>query len=180
MFITKGASSYTESGGAARIRGFDVDLQAVPAEGLTLTAGFAYTDGKYTDFGNATSYAPTGGAAVVVDATGNRTVNTPRFTANSSVNYEVPLASGKLTFSGSASYTGKYYFTADNRATQYEVFLLNGRVRWETDNERLSVSLWGKNLTDERYFAGFNISNYGDLIQFTAPRTYGVTVGTKF
>lgn len=180
VFITKGASSYTESGGAARIRGFDVDVQAIPTEGLTLTAGLSFTDGKYTDFPNATSYAPTGGAATVVNAGGNRTVNTPRWTANSTINYEIPLSFGKLILSGSASYTGKYYFSADNRAAQEDVFLLNSRLRWESEGSRYNVSIWGKNLTDKRYLAGFNISNYGDLIQFSAPRAYGVTVGTTF
>ncbi|MGE4431260.1 MAG: TonB-dependent receptor [Sphingobium sp.] len=180
VFITKGASSYTESGGAARIKGFDMDLQAAPSDRLTFTAGIAYTDGKYTDFDNATAYLPTGGAASIVNATGNRTVNTPKWTVNSTINYAVPLASGTLAFSGSAAFTDKYFFTADNRAMQDDVLLLNSRIRWESEDEKLSLSVWGRNLTDERYYAGFNISNYGDLIQFSAPRTYGITVGTRF
>ena len=93
--------------------------------------------------------------------------------------------SGKLSFHGDLSYAGAQFFEVLNipRLEQGAYALLSGHIDWESSNGRWNASVWGKNLTNKFYFtsrvdllAGFGF----DYNHISAPRTFGVTVGTKF
>ena len=57
---------------------------------------------------------------------------------------------------------------------------LDARIVLDNIADRFSISVWGKNLTDERtrvfqsVFLGANFGSYNP------PRTYGVTVGVRY
>ena len=92
-----------------------------------------------------------------------------------------------LGFSGSVevegrdeSYFGYYH---DGRLGSYD--LLNAQVAWS--NQKLTVSLWGRNLTDEEYathglyFGADPRDDFGawsnqSYYQLGAPRTYGLEI----
>ncbi|MBS0473660.1 MAG: TonB-dependent receptor, partial [Proteobacteria bacterium] len=60
---------------------------------------------------------------------------------------------------------------------------VSGQLRWESDNGRWNASAWVKNLTNAFYYTirGDLMSGFGlDYNHISAPRTFGVSVGTRF
>jgi len=91
---------------------------------------------------------------------------------------------GKLTLSGSGSFASSQFFEILNvsRLKQRGYALLNSHLDWNSADGRWNASLWGRNLGQKFYTtAGIDLSGFGfDYKQWGTPRTYGVTVGTRF
>ena len=71
----------------------------------------------------------------------------------------------------------------DPLTTQDAINLVNARVGWRWDDAGTEVALWGRNLTDERYFPGsFDAPvQDGRMNSYPAePRTWGVTFRMDF
>jgi iron complex outermembrane receptor protein len=169
----------TVNGPKARIKGAEADVQAEPAPGLILTAGLTYLDGKYTDYPDALSIGPEGDSTTV-DATGNRTVASPKLTGNTSASYLIKTLHGNFQPTVNFSYNDGFYFYADNRLEQPSYWLLNASLTWYLPNNRFSVQAWGKNLNDRVYYEGRSEQGgLGDAQRQAAPRTYGVTLRYK-
>ncbi|MGV3482156.1 MAG: TonB-dependent receptor, partial [Sphingobium sp.] len=92
---------------------------------------------------------------------------------------------GKFSLHGDLSYATSQYFEVLNvpRLRQRAYALLSGHIDWESADGRWNASIWGKNLANKFYFtsrvdllAGFGF----DYNHVGAPRTYGITVGTRF
>jgi len=175
-------TTFTANAAGARIRGLDVDILAIPLENLTLTAGLAYLNGEYNDFPNPVVYpaSPSEPMPVIADAKGNETIRTPEITGNLGVEYRLPTRVGLFTLAGNMSYNDGFYWAPDERYRQKPYTLVNASIGWRSDNDRFGVSLWGQNLTDKSYLMQGVPSAYGDLAVMAAPRTYGITVSTKF
>jgi len=176
--VTQGFSTTLNAAGA-RIRGMDVDFEAVPVNNLTLSGGFAYTDGEYTNYSDAISFAASPGPAVIFDARGRDTVRTPKWTGSFNADYRIPSSIGDFTIAGSLTYSGSFAWAADNRLKQDVYALLNGSIRWQHPDEHFNIRLWVRNLTDKHYLAQGVSSGNGDIIVQATPRTYGITVGAK-
>lgn len=172
-------SSITANAASARIRGLEVELDVVPMQNLTLNLGAAYTNGVYTSFPNANAYA-SDGAGTIINASGNTMMRTPRETGSAGADYAIPTASGTYTVSVLSVYSSKFFWGPDDRLAQGAYGLLNASLRWVSSDEHLNVKLWGKNLTDKLYETSGTENGFGDLLIYAPPRTYGVTLGTKF
>ena len=177
--VVNGAATFTQNAASARIKGFDFDAELKPVDHLTITGGLAYTDGKYLSYLNASSYTPAG-VPLVVNASGNRTVKTPKISGTASATYVVPIADGSVAATATVIHSGKFYWAADNRPFQPAYTLLNASLRWNAPGNRYSVTVWGRNLFDKHYLSIQSESSYGDLLLDAEPRTFGVTLGAKF
>ncbi|SCW66640.1 iron complex outermembrane recepter protein [Sphingobium faniae] len=171
-------TSITSNAAKARIRGIEGELQIATGGGLQLSFTGGYTDGQYTDFPDAPAYTA-GGTLSVIDASGNRTIRTPKFTGSTSINYTVPTDIGEFSANANMSFTGKFFWTPDNRLAQQDYGLLNATLQWTSRSERFSARIWGKNLTKKQYVTSGVESTAGDLLIYGAPRTYGLTLGMK-
>lgn len=83
------------------------------------------------------------------------------------------------------SYASAQYFEVMNlsRLRQGGYALLGGSLNWQSADERWNASLWTKNLTDAFYFTARVdlLSGFGfDYNHVGKPRTFGMTVGTRF
>jgi iron complex outermembrane receptor protein len=121
---------------------------------------------------------------------GNRTPNSPPFSATFSARYIFPTAYGPVDVNLALNHTGDYYFQADNGRGQQPpsmmdnnkqptLNLVNASVGWTSANNWL-VRLWGKNLTNIQYYSfGFETA---PATQYSAapPRTVGITVSKHF
>ncbi|MGR4864877.1 TonB-dependent receptor [Caulobacter sp. LARHSG274] len=182
-------------------KGVDVDfLWFTPVHGLSVQSGLTYADTKYgdqkvpNDPNNALSLLP-----------GSRLSLAPKYSASASLTYERPVGEGlKARFNIGAKYSSKYNTGSDlfPLKEQKAYTVMNGRIAIGSEDEHWSVELWGQNLLNEKYtqvaFNGFlqgssglSIANatYGatgfpDTITYDAflgaPRTYGVTLRSKF
>jgi len=175
----------------ARIYGVEADAWLRLGDKFDVRAAAAYTHARYRDFPNAPGYvdAPTnpstlGGllyANVSLDASGNTMVRSPAFTASSTVRYHTPLRDGlDLEVTLSPYYSSRVYFTFDNSLSQKAYVTLDAAatVTWNND---LKLSVFGRNVTDEKYFISKSQNSLSlEAGRFATPAIWGVSVGYTF
>lgn len=192
--IVDGPSIEVENAKSARIKGVDVEAQAVVAQGFVLNAGAAYTHARYHSYNNAVfvdlnpntnpALGPVGGdaAARAGDASGNLMPRTPKLTLNAGASYHLDSSLGGFDFDANYYYNDGFYWQADNRLRQGSYNIVNAGVGYTIPNSSYKVRAWGKNLFSEKYYTSAlqNTGPGGDVGTPGAPRTYGVTVSAAF
>ena len=161
-------------------QGLEVEFTALLAENLTLHANLGWLDSEYDKFQLDRNLD-----GILEDFSGRDVVRSPDITAGIALNYDQPLDdSGSLTYNLNYLYEDEnVYYYNDDIGRQFDTVLeertiLGASVTWRDAEERYFVSVFGKNLTDDRYQTAaqavgalWTFSNYGP------PRTYGVQVG---
>ena len=187
-----------QNAASATLRGAEIEMLAIPTEGLSVGLNIGILDASFDEW-RVPSVVPMQG---LVDKSNFELRRAPDLTASLNLQYEQPLANNSFLVWGlNYSYKDDYYITAntvsanpDNPGLVEAYGLLDASVSYERND--WSVSLWGKNLTDEAYFlhvldVGTNYSagvggtpvpvpglwTFGTI---SAPRTYGVEFRFKF
>lgn len=174
------------NGAAAELYGVDFDADLAIGSGFSVNGGLGYIHDRFTSYPDAPFFPGFGGCTArpgsfcTQSAEGNKLGQTPTWSYNIGGNYRTTLGSGSLNFNVLYSYTSRWFASADNFAFQPKLGLLNASVLWTDASDRLSVRLWGRNLTDEVYANGLLEANQGVVRHIGAPLTYGATLGTKF
>lgn len=117
---------------------------------------------------------------------GNETINTPSYAFTLTGSYAIPTEVGEFDLTLSWSHTDEYFFDADNGLGQIapssqsndmqdKLNLVNGSITWYSLDDRYSVRLWGRNITDERYITFANETGTMTKNIYGPPRTYGLT-----
>lgn len=163
----------------ATIDGAEVELTILPTDNFAIQANIGYLDASYDDFpGLDVNGDGTGDPEL---AKGLQLVRAPDWTGSLTATLDLPLGDA-----GSVVSRVAYIYSDDSPMNDAHRFILDGynlldaSVTWFNLNANLSVSLWGKNLTDEAYAltgATFSIATYGYM---SLPRTYGAEVVYKF
>ncbi|RYD53805.1 MAG: TonB-dependent receptor, partial [Sphingomonadales bacterium] len=174
-----------QNAAAATIYGADFDVSADLSDEFTISAGAAYTHGRYDKFPGALTTAknPTTGQVSIIgylDQSGKATVRTPEFSGNISATYTKETSSGKLGLTSTYSYIDKYFIGPDNRAFVPGNSQLSAEASWTTKDDRWRFAIWGKNLTNEARLLFLTTGAQGDLAIYDLPRTYGLSVGFNF
>ena len=107
-----------------------------------------------------------------IDVSDNREVqNTPEWTASGTLNYGLPVGPGRLNFITTLSYrsSSQQFELRTPGLDQGGFALWDANIVWRSDDDRWSVGLHGRNLTDERYIvSGYNFlaqnPNTGDFL----------------
>ncbi len=159
----------TDNAGAATINGYETYLSWRPFGGARVVAGYGYTDATFDDYfvDDTTNYA------------GNRIARAPEHKLVLSPSYDWYLANG-ATIRAAVDYRYESLIYEDNSNTGPErrepTNMYDARLIYTDASDRWSVSLWGKNLSDEvtRSFQGaFLGANFG---AYAPPRTYGLSL----
>ncbi|CAN5204831.1 TonB-dependent receptor [soil metagenome] len=184
----------------ARIKGAEVNIDALAAKGLTLRAAVTYLDGKYVRYINAPFYCldstsiagpstALGGGPCPVPAngaSGNKLPNVAKWSFNAGVNYAVDSAAGRWVADVSMAHTGRFAWNPDNFIIEKAVTLVNASLNFTPSSaDWLSIGLFGKNLGGVKYYSISQesvgpLGTAGFQAGAAAPRTYGGTVTVKF
>lgn len=139
-----------ENAADAEISGLEVELSALPLPGLELGLNMGVVDGDYKNY--------VSGAVDIegnlIDFSGNRLPNTPRFNMSANLGYEVNIDGYLLRFRADFSHTGKKFTNAAedplvNTLNGYE--LLNLRFSVVSPDSKWEIAAWGQNVTGEEY-----------------------------
>jgi iron complex outermembrane recepter protein len=190
--------------GEARIQGVEVEGQIRPVDGLTIYGNASWLDAKYQalDFNqaglltNSTNTVP-GLACLNVNAApgtpqyqqqviecglGLSLKNAPEFKMLAGFVYDFDLGNGNFFFGGDAAYeTDTFGLVANVPGTEQSPGLrLDARMGYKTGPWRITV--WGKNLTDRRFFRAntFNVPSMQNQVFAEPPLTFGFDVGFNF
>ncbi|WP_170150136.1 TonB-dependent receptor [Parahaliea mediterranea] len=200
------ASFIVTNAGSLRQQGLELELKAAATEHLTLDLAFAYLDSEFTDFKGAT---PLPGCAVLPspgtpscpnpqDHTGRAAPFSPEWEINAGIAYTRDFSNGMYwTASANWQYVDDFIAGGTELSRQavndaYE--LVDARFTVASADDTWTFSIYGQNLTDERY-AEYNFTQVlggalglldtsnGDTVYrhyVSAPRTYGVSVKYAF
>jgi iron complex outermembrane recepter protein len=125
---------------------------------LNLAGTLGYLDAKYLQF--ITNIAGLGPTDVAND---RKIQNTPKWTLSGSLDYEAPVAGGRLDLNTTLSYR--------SRSQQFELrtpmldqkgfSLWDANIIWRSPGNRYEIGLHGKNLANKKYI----VSGYNFLAQ---------------
>jgi iron complex outermembrane receptor protein len=188
--------------GTTKIRGIEADLTLRPTEGLTLGASYAYT---YTKVPLVPISFTVGGVTSAPVPQRFYIPFTPRNAASGSMDYELPLGfnDASLKFHADANYSQATQAFDQFADKAEKSFLVNARlsladIQMGDGGQRVTVSIWGRNIFNEQYIFRRDPSNslpgtpttslsngsianvLGDYGNFNAPRTYGVEATVNF
>ena len=159
----------------AHLSGLDLEAKFRLVTGLeiSLDAGFLDTElGAFTSAGG-----------VVVPA-GNRFANAPKFTGGAEVRYEFPLTQDyDLVVGSSAHHQGMAFSDTVNTPAYSDhsaYTLVDAHIDLIAPKAGLTLSVWGKNLTDQLYSNATFANSSVLFATWNMPRTYGVSVTKKF
>lgn len=164
----------------SEIKGFELELTAVPVDGLTLTGSVGYLDTKYKSFDY---FDPV--TLTIYDLKGEALQNAPKWSTALGANYVWEMASGaEVVFDVDWRYQSKKYYTAilnTPRSTVQPTYLVDGSIAFRPAGDRLEFVLWGKNLFDKRYISSvYDSPGYMGLTAYAPPREYGVSAKVTF
>jgi iron complex outermembrane receptor protein len=163
----------------ATLKGAEMEVTAVLYEGLTLSSQVGYLDAEFDEF---LVDDVLGVPGVTDDASDLDMRNAPKWTFGANLNYVHTL------FGHSAMAYNVNYRWRDDYHTIFNNDPL-GKVEasgiWDanidyTYDERLTVSVYGRNLGDERYARVVLIEPITAFGQWNEPRNYGVRVSFLF
>ena len=162
--------------GTLETKGFEADLQWQLSDSLLLKWGLGYTDAEVTD-----SNALVNGSPIE----GTTPVNTPEWASSLMVNYRQPLSDGLvLDVLISGQWQDERYLEPDNGPDHLvgAYATIDASIALMSADDRWSLSLWGKNITDEDYLLYINdVPAFGLFLAIKAePAIYGVSVDYKF
>lgn len=200
-------SSRITNAGEIKTRGFEANLMARPAAGLSLTAGLAYTHARYADFNGVQCYfgqpkIAQGGPCSAPPATptsldgffnakGLSLAGVPDWVYGVSAVYERSLSPGLRGFF-QANWNWQsdinYSISGDPGTIQKAYGLLGGRIGVSAPDKAWSVALYASNLLDKRYAAQITPSpvtalNPGGYVQYFSPdsvRRTGISLDVAF
>jgi iron complex outermembrane receptor protein len=196
----------------AVVYGVELDMAASPIDGLNLTLNASWVESEYTEFVVNLPYVHTPPASGQVprppitfrkefDYSGNPLIASPRFSVTGSVDYEIRIP-GRIGRPGLGSIIPRFSFSWKDdvffdagRGTgaslnfpegtfgQEAFWVFNAALSWRSESERIEVTGWVHNFTDNHYKTqSFDLSRGFHLIldAYADPRTYGVTATISF
>ncbi len=146
--VVIGIAPTTINCGDGEITGIELEANWVPDANWLIDFSFGYLDAQWAK-GTLTPLAATVG--ILED---NDLGMIPEFTMAAGVSYDIALgANGTLTPRVDWSYRGDVYKDASNTPSlrQDAYHLVNVGLFWNSPNERVRMSLQGRNVTDEIY-----------------------------
>lgn len=182
----------------SKLFGLEAEIKWSPKDTWLISGGIGYLDTEVTDVGD---------LAAVLDK-GHELPNSPKLSFNAAILKDFPIANGSVfTLQGDIRYVGTqidngFLFninpnpapgtdgvrpvtaSIDGVNTKDSQFYLNFRLAYLTANEKFEVSIWGENLTEERYCT--DLQHLGALNYVTqcspseGQRLFGVTGKVNF
>lgn len=181
----------------AKVKGFEVEVQAAPVKGLDMQFGISYIDPEVKNVPGLTIDVDTDGDGIVdvpalLPGATRKPVQTPKWNLNGLVRYEVFMAnSGSVAFQVDGMYRAKHHFALTNfpASTESGYFIGNASVTWFSEDEKWSMRFFVQNFTDKEYVVqtfdlSGSVSNGGlfGLIEqyYGRPRTWGANLSYSF
>lgn len=192
----------TDNAASATVRGVELEVTAVPTDGLTVGVGAGYLDASYSDFcvdlngASNSATVPTSECGAVVsagDIDGDGVLNylvdedlsafslarAPGWTFSFDLTYEIQVGNtGNIVLNGRYSFTSKLFTDATESSLRRPTNMLDGSITYEDIDGRYRISIFGRNLTNNIYATSRTlVAALLDTRAVNAPRRWGVEIG---
>lgn len=186
------ASAFPIANGDATIQGLDVDFIWAASDRTTISGNVQFLDSTYdsleliSDPGRGRFGCSSVGVTNNVesyDCSGKSLLYAPEFGADLTVNHIVPLANFEWSLTGTVSHRTEqqtnFILEDATMADAYTTLHLDATL--SPNDSRWALSVYARNVTDERYLKNVNTSNRGLAYSiFSPPATYGVRFIAQF
>ncbi len=157
----------------AEMSGFDAELYLNPADGLNFVLGASYLDQVAHDI----AIGP-----ITVD---RQVPYAPEWNLTAVGRYEWDALGGRAAIQANANYVSEQFFGLTNAEVLREpgYTLANLRASYTFPNDRVTLSAFVDNVTDEEYRAvAFDLASFFGSVesQYALPRTWGLSVNYRF
>lgn len=171
-----------ENAAAATISGAEIDFAWSATERLTLSAGFAYVDADYKEFTGLDVDFPADGIPDPDRAKNLDFYNVAKYSASGSISYDgIDVgAAGTMSLRASAYWKDKFPANVINTIIYDSIFVADASATLHLPGDKMKLTLYGKNLTDEQYGQGAASTGLFFVDFIATPRTYGVKVSYEF
>lgn len=180
-----------ENAAQAEVEGVEMETTWLVNDQFTLDASVSYVDAVYEDFITNDPFDLAieqfgGPPAVPEQLAGNHLQQAPEWTWSLRGEYEfsLPYRQWRGVLGVEVNYKDDVFFTPQNFDVlgQDAVTTVDANLKFTSANDRWSLNLWGKNLTDELIYTGTFIINTTrvNLGMLAPPRTFGATLGYNF
>jgi iron complex outermembrane recepter protein len=185
-----GASNFTTLLNAAEVEGygFEAELDVQPVERLRLTAGLSLNQNEIKDpnlftagcaSGCTVLNTPRAGSPGIFSIDGNRLPQSPKWIANWTASYSVPVGNGEVYAITDWAYRSKIQFFLYRSVEYSSDGLLEGGLRVGYKTGPFDIAAFARNITNEvEAVGGIDFNNLTAFVN--EPRTYGVEVGFRF
>ncbi|MEH6582906.1 MAG: TonB-dependent receptor [Halioglobus sp.] len=177
--------------GASSIDGAELEVSLVPAADWLISFSASFADGQFDQFDDFI-VDPESGDVVPLDRSDEDLPSLPESSFSLGVQYDWDTNFGSWTARVDAYYRNEIYWGFDaltwdlpqarKESTTDSYTVYNARLNWRV-TDGLSLSAWGKNLSDKSYYDGGvgESANIGHVIKgFAEPRRYGVDLRYEF
>jgi iron complex outermembrane receptor protein len=193
-----GAQVRVTNAGDLRSYGTELELAFIPMANMTFGSAIGYVKAEYEEFENGqctidqvfakyyivdgAQFGSPGTASVCnQDLAGKPLDNAPEWTVSSYIQYDFDMGKDLLGIARlEHNFIDQFYLDQDldENLTNDEVNLVNFRLSLSNHARDWDVSVWGRNILDEEYYAhGIDIPVMGGYAGFVAPQaTYGITL----
>lgn len=182
-----GITTSVKNAATAEIFGVDLDAtaQLTPSLLVKFTASWM-PRARFDSYPEAIAYTlpltPFGLQTVApYDASGTRLLASPKLTSGLTAQYDWHLSWGLLQTMLTAYYSSDYRLEVTGRVGQDAYATLGAQVSAQpAANDRLRITLYGKNLTNEAYHQGALLSGTSDIMFYAPPREIGLSLDYSF
>lgn len=185
--IFEGIGPVTRNAGEAEIRGLELEWAYVPSEQWSFSGGIGLLDTEYT------SLTPESQVNLNLDGTPILTLDSelaksPDFSVNAAlVRYWSSSNGGTISAQVDWSYTSEMFNDVLNAVElqRDDLHLIGAAITYTSPSDKWTVSLRGKNLTDEEYIIVGNAERYLGNFGYTQatyarPREYWLSIRRDF
>ncbi|MBR1808906.1 MAG: TonB-dependent receptor [Paludibacteraceae bacterium] len=162
VFPEVGTGRLMTNAGRSRSAGAEVS-SSFSFKDLTINAAYGYTYAVFVDYDNGKA-----------DYSGNRVPYVPNNTLSAGITYHLAFSHSffhSLDLNVNTSAYGKIYWDEENKYVQPFYALLNANISLQM--KYLTLTLWGKNLTDTHYDVFRFVSMGNTFLQSGKPLTFG-------
>lgn len=191
----------TGNAAGATIKGASLEVMALPWDGGTLRAAVEYVDGSYDSFlvQQPANFVPPGRIGcpvsapvppgiVNIDCSGFPLVRSPKWSGSFGFTQHFDLSNGaSVVVNGDVAWSDEVWLAPDFHPNQLADAYANvsASLTYNFPNDRVNVTVWGRNLTNEAIYTGGGGLQHGFVSGFTTssiapPRTYGLRIGVRF
>ena len=180
-----GTASVLSNAKGAEIYGMELEGTFSITDALQLQGGVSWIPhAEYDEFsgiGYSEPLTQSGLVFNVVDGSGDHMMKSPEFTANLTASYRAESSIGSIMTDLSYFYTSEYWYDLLEEVKQDAYSTLNAQVTLTpTSMDALDISIFGRNLTNEKYFTSTLLGPSSHAPVYSPPRQIGVSLSFHF
>ncbi len=164
--------------GVSEVTGLEAEITWLVSDNLRVDIFAGWMDHEYDEFD-----LDTNNDGIIEDLSGFNVPFSPELKYGVSLTYEHAVWNGSMVWNANFNHQDENEFSVFNSPlTQFtERDLWDANLTYHDGEGRYRVTVWGKNLTDERYrIAANSVAGLWNFTMFGRPRSYGLEFAVSF